>query len=234
MLHKEIICIIPARKGSKGVPNKNIIKISKKPLIQYSIDTAKKILELSKICISTDSKIIKNITIKNKIKFYGYRPAKLCGDYVQTSEVVRYEVLKFEKIFKKKFDFILLLQPTSPIRNPRILKRAIKFLKKNSKFDSVISVTDVLGNHPLRMKIFKNGRLINYSGKKYEDMRPRQKLPKVYIRSGSFYLIRRNSFMKLNSLVGTNCHGVILEGLEAINIDNKSDVENCRIQIKTL
>ena len=234
MPHKEIICILPARKGSKGVPNKNIIKINKKSLIQYSIDTAKEILELSEICISTDSKIIKNIVIKNKIKFYGYRPAKLCGDYVQTREVVKYEVLKFEKILKKKFDFILLLQPTSPIRNPKILKRAIKFLKKNNKFDSVISVRDVLGNHPLRMKIFKNGRLINYSGKKQEDMRPRQKLPNVYIRSGSFYLIRRNSFMKLNSLVGVNCHGVVLEGLEAVNIDTISDIELCKILIKKL
>ena len=233
MLHKEIICIIPARKGSKGVPNKNIIKINKKHLIQYSIDVAKQIHELSEICISTDCKIIKNIAIKNKIKFYGYRPENLCGDYVQTRDVVRYEVLKLEKIFKKNYDFILLLQPTSPFRCQKKLKRAIKFLKKNSKFDSVISITDVLGNHPLRMKIFKNGKLINYSGKKHEDMRPRQKLPKVYIRSGSFYLIRRNSFMKLNSLVGTNCYGVILDGLEAINIDTKSDLENCRNQLKT-
>lgn len=231
MLRKEIICIIPARKGSKGVPNKNIIRIKNIPLVQYSINTAKDISEISDICISTDSKIIKEIAIENKINFYGYRPANLCEDYSETRDVVRYEVLKFEKIFKKKYDFILLLQPTTPIRDIKKIKKVINLIKKNKKIDSIISVKDVEGNHPLRMKVFKNKRLINYSGKKNEDMRPRQKLPNVYIRSGSFYLIKRDSFMKFNSLVGRNCEGVILEGLEAINIDTMLDVEYLKMQI---
>ena len=231
MLSKEIICIIPARKGSKGIRNKNIAKIKRKPLIQYSIDTAKKISQLSEICVSTDSNLIKQIALKNKIKVYGLRPAKLSGDYVETKDVIKYEVQKYEKIFRKKYDFILLLQPTTPIRNTQTLERIIKFIKKNEKIDSVISVKDVEGNHPLRMKIFKNKRLKNYSGKIQEDMRPRQKLPKVYIRSGSFYLIKRDSFMQLNSLVGINCHGVIVKGLEATNIDTLSDLKYLKMQI---
>ena len=231
MLSKEIICIIPARKGSKGVSNKNIIKIKKKPLIQYSIETAKEIHGISEICVSTDSKKIKDIVIKNKIKFYGYRPERLSDDFALTKDVVRYEVLKYEKMLRKKYDLILLLQPTTPIRNVKIINNSLKLIKKKAKIDSVISIKDVEGNHPLRMKIFKNGKLINYSGKKKEDMRPRQKLPSVYIRSGSFYLIRRDSFMKFNSLVGRNCHGIVLEGLEATNIDNMLDVEYLRMQI---
>ena len=63
-------------------------------------------------------------------------------------------------------------------------------------------------------------------------MRPRQKLPKVYIRSGSFYLIKRDSFMQLNSLVGINCHGVIVKGLEATNIDTLSDLKYLKMQIQ--
>jgi len=231
MVREEIICIIPARKGSKGVPNKNILKIKNIPLIQYSIDTAKEISEISDICISTDSEKVKKIAIKNQIKFYGYRPKKLCSDYAQTRDVVKYEVHKFEKIFKKKYDYILLLQPTTPIRNTKKIKHIIKLINKNKKIDSIISIKDVEGNHPLRMKIFKNGKLINYSGKKYEDMRPRQKLQKVYIRSGSFYLIKRDSFMKLNSLVGKNCKGIKLEGLEAVNIDTMLDVKYLKMQI---
>ena len=144
---------------------------------------------------------------------------------------MKHEVLRYEKIFRKKYDLILLLQPTSPIRDTKKIYQALKLIKNNKKIDSVISVKDVDGNHPLRMKIFKNGKLINYSGKKNEDMRPRQKLPSVYIRSGSFYLIKRDSFMKLGSLVGKNCHGIILEGLEAINIDNMLDVQYLKMQI---
>ena len=231
MLYKEIICIIPARKGSKGILNKNISKIKKKPLIQYTINTAKKISQLSEICVSTDSNLIKQIAINNKIKVYGLRPKKLSGDYAETRDVVKYEVLKYEKIFKKKYDLILLLQPTTPVRNTQTLERILKFIKTNKRIDSIISVKDVEGNHPLRMKVFKNKRIKNYSGKVKEDMRPRQKLPKVYIRSGSFYLIKRDSFMKLNSLVGKNCHGVVLKGLEAINIDTLLDLKYLDMQI---
>ena len=84
MLHKDILCIIPARKGSKGIKNKNLKKVKGKPLVQYSIDTAKKIQNLVDICISTDSLKIKKIILKNKIKFYGLRPKNLSGDFAQT------------------------------------------------------------------------------------------------------------------------------------------------------
>ena len=231
MLSKEIICIIPARKGSKGIKNKNLKKIKNKPLVQYSIDSAKKISNLAEICVSTDSTLIRKIALKNKIKFYGLRPAKLSGDYTETKDVVKYELLKYEKIYKRKFKYILLLQPTTPIRNVNLLRKIIRLIKNDKKIDSVISVKDVGGNHPLRMKIFKSGLLKNYSGKKKEDMRPRQKLPKVFIRSGSFYLISRSSFIKYKSLVGKNCYGIILRGLESTNIDNILDLKYLEMKI---
>ena len=106
MLSKEIICIIPARKGSKGIKNKNLKKIKNKPLVQYSIDSAKKISKLVEICVSTDSNLIKKIVLKNKIKFYGLRPAKLSGDYAETKDVIKYELFKYEKIYKRKFKYI--------------------------------------------------------------------------------------------------------------------------------
>ena len=231
MLSKEIICIIPARKGSKGIKNKNIKKINNKPLIQYSIDTAKKISKFVEICISTDSNKIKNIVLKNKIRFHGLRPAKISGDYAETKDVVKYELLKYEKIYKKKYKYILILQPTTPVRNIILLKKMLRLIKKKKNIDSIVSVKDVGGFHPLRMKIFKNGLLKNYSGKEIEDMRPRQKLPKVYIRSGSFYLITRDAFKKFNSLVGRNCYGVVLEGLESTNIDNILDLKYLEMKI---
>ena len=231
MLHEKIICIIPARKGSKGIKNKNIVKLKKKPLIQYTIDTAKKIKELRQICVSTDSNIIKKIVIKNGIKFLGLRPAKLSGDYAETKDVVKFEIKKYEKYFKEKYEYILLLQPTTPIRNIKTIKSAIKLITHNKKIDSIVSIKDVDGYHPLRMKIFKNNLIKNYSGKIKEDMRPRQKLPKVYIRSGSFYLVKRDTFMKFNSLVGKNCQGFILNGLEATNIDNIQDLKYLEMEL---
>jgi len=231
MLHKDILCIIPARKGSKGIKNKNLKKVKGKPLVQYSIDTAKKIQNLVDICISTDSLKIKKIILKNKIKFYGLRPKNLSGDFAQTKDVVKYELLKYEKKRDFKYKYILVLQPTTPIRDIKKLKKVIYLIKKDRKIDSATSVKDVDGNHPLRMKVFKNKLLKNYSGKLNEDLRPRQNLPKVYIRSGSFYLIKRSTFIKIDSLVGKYCYGEILYGLETVNIDNFEDLKYLEMQI---
>lgn len=228
---KNYLCIIPARSGSKGIKNKNIVKLKKKPLIQYTIDVAKKLKKHCEIVVSTDSLKISKIAKKNKLKFYGLRPKKLSGDYALTKDVVKFELNRVERKLKKKFYAIILLQPTCPIRKENSLKKAIKSLNRNL-FDSVVSVSEVGPHHPYRMKIFKNKYLKNFMHFKNENMQPRQKLPKIYIRSGSFYLIKRDAFLKYNSLVGRKCKGIILKGLESLNIDKKEDLDYLKLKIK--
>ena len=101
------------------------------------------------------------------------------------------------------------MQPTSPIRDTKKILKAINLLKKNNNIDSVISVKDVGANHPLRMKIFKKNFLVNYSGEKKENMLPRQKLPKVYIRLDQLFNYKK--IFQNKSLVGKKCKGVILK-----------------------
>ena len=223
-MKNKFLCIIPARGGSKGIKNKNIIKINGKPLIQFTIETAKKLKNYCDILVSTDSKKIKNICLKNKLDFYGFRPKKLANDNALTKDVVKYELLKIEKIFNKKYFGIVLLQPTCPVRDYKKILSGIKILK-NKKYNSVLSISDVEGNHPYRMKILKNNLCKNLMNFKSENMTPRQKLPKIYIRSGSFYIIERNYFLKNNSLVGNKCYGFKVKGLETTNIDTKKDLE---------
>ncbi|MDC3036416.1 acylneuraminate cytidylyltransferase family protein [Candidatus Pelagibacter sp.] len=231
MKKKKYLCIIPARAGSKGIKNKNFQKINNKPLIQYSIDTAKKLEKYCDIIISSDSKKIKKICLNNKIKFYGYRPKFLSGDNVQTYKVVKYELDKVEKLNKEFYKGILLLQPTCPIRDVKKIIKAFKILS-SKKYDSLVSVTSVDAFHPVRMKKFKKKYLVNYLKTNKENMLPRQKLSKIYIRSGSIYLIKRNSFIKNKSLVGKRCYGLILQGLESTNIDTKFDLELLKLRLK--
>jgi CMP-N,N'-diacetyllegionaminic acid synthase len=214
---KDILCIIPARSGSKGVKNKNFLKVKGKMLIQYTIDSAKKISKYCDILISSDSPKTEKICKKNNLKFYGLRPKKLSGDKVETYKVVNYELKKIEKGIKT-YKYILLLQPTCPLRDYRKLLKAIKKIK-SKKYDSVISIKDVNENHPLRMKKIVNNYVINYADINKENMKPRQSLPKVYIRSGSIYLFERNVLLKQKSMVGKKCYGIILSGKETINID---------------
>ena len=230
---KKILCIIPARKGSKGIKNKNTQNVTGNPLIQYSINFAKKLSKTVDICVSTDSKKIKKIIEANSLNFYGFRPKKLCTDQALTIDVVKYELKKLEKKYRKEYEYILLLQPTCPIRKINHLNKIIKNVKsKKNNYNCGISLQRVNSSHPLRMKIIKNGYVKNFIPSDKEDMRPRQKLPPVYIRSGSYYFINKKTMLRKNSLVGDKCFGYILDDLYATNIDNIDDLNLLRLKIK--
>ena len=109
---------------------------------------------------------------------------------------MKHELIRTEEKIKSKFDLILLLQPTCPYRDAKDLKKILYLINKKN-YDSAISVSEVGAFHPERMKIFRNKYLKNFSGKKAENMTPRQSLSKVYIRSGSYYMIKRHSFLNI-------------------------------------
>ena len=220
---RDNICIIPARKGSKGIKNKNIVKFVGKPLIQHTFDTAKKLRKKFDILVSTDSKVISKLTLKYNFNFLGLRPKSLSGDRIETKYVLKYEIRKLEAILKKKYKNILVLQPTCPFRDPKKIMLSLKKVKSN-KYDSVVSVEEVKTDHPLRMKIFKSKYLTNFIKQRKENTKPRQSLSKIYIRSGSIYLFNRDVLMKRNSVVGKKCFGLILKGKETINIDTKNQL----------
>ena len=174
-MKKKIIAIIPAKGNSRAIPKKNIVKILGKPLIYYTIKEAKKSKLIDDLVVSTDSKKILKISKKYGAKAPFLRPKYLSTDFVQSLPVVKHAVLHMEKLNKFKYDYILLLQPTCPLRNYVDIDSSLKNLI-NSKFESITSVVDVEGNHPYRMKIIKKNRLYNFVEQGFEDMRPRQKL----------------------------------------------------------
>ncbi len=219
-LKKKIFCLIPARSGSKRLKNKNIKKLNNLELFVHSIIFAKKFKSMQ-ICFSTDSKKYQKIA-KKFIEVDELRPKNLSGDHVRTYDVLKYELLRTEKKLNKKFEFLLLLQPTVPYRKKSDMQKAINIIK-NKNVDSIVSITPVLGNHPLRMKIIRNSFVINYSNEKNENMEPIQKLPKVYLRSGSIYMIKRSAFFKYKNLLGKKVKPIILKDKYAINIDKIED-----------
>ena len=103
------ICFIPARSGSKGIKNKNVQKIKNKTLIEYAYEVAKKSKIFDKIVLSTDSEKYLNI-LKKHIDTPFLRPKRLSNDKTTDIEVLNYELKKYEKYFKKNFDYVCLLQ----------------------------------------------------------------------------------------------------------------------------
>lgn len=227
---KNILIVIPARGGSKGVKNKNIKKLRGKPLIQYTFETIKNSKHNLDYAISTDSDNIIDVCKKFGANVYFKRPKSLAEDSTLTLPVVKHAIKKMEKIKNKSYEIIVLLQPTSPIRDVKKLDRAIKYLIEEQS-TSVCSVANVNGNHPFRMKRIVGGKCVNFIDQGFEDMRPRQVLPDVYIRSGSIYAILKEEMYKTNLLVTDDCIPIILDGNEAINIDNSIDFATAELLI---
>lgn len=136
---KRILAIIPARGGSKGIPHKNIKLMDGKPLITYSIDIARGIVNDIDICVSTDDD-----EIINTVKEYGLevpfkRPDKLATDTAATNDVLLHAI-NFYRLNGKEYDLILLLQPTSPLRELRHVKEALALYTDSA--DMVVSVKE--------------------------------------------------------------------------------------------
>lgn len=212
------LCIIPARSGSKRIKNKNIIKLNGKPLIYYTIQFAKKLNFVDEIIFSSDSKRYLNLAKKYKINNLSLRPKKISSDNSQTIDVVKYENDKI-----KKYDYVLLLQPTTPFRDIKDFKKAYRILI-NNKCDSVITVNLVNNFHPYRMKIFKGNILKNFINLKKENFKAVKHLPKVFVRSGSMYFFKTENISKYNSILGKKTYGIEVKGKNTINIDEKEDL----------
>lgn len=217
----KILGIIPARGGSKGLPGKNIKLLAGKPLIAHSIEAAIN-SELSKIIVSTDDE-----TIAEVAKLYGAevpftRPADLASDHAKSLDVCMHALLTMEELDGVKYDAIMLLQPTAPFRTTNDINKAIELMRNNSNADSVISVVDVEGHHPARMKFLDKGVLVDPPFCETYENQNRQELKPMYIRNGAIYLTKREILLN-NSYKGKNCLGLVMSKARSSNIDTLLD-----------
>lgn len=223
-INKEnVLCVIPARGGSKSIIKKNIAKLNGMPLIAYTILEAQKVFPKKNIVISTDDKEIASVSKKYGCDIYFKRPKKLASDNAKSYEVILHSLNFMENLNNKLYDKILMLQPTSPLRKSSHIIKSLKIINERN-VDSVVSIVNVNGYHPYRMKIIKNNFLKNYIDQGFEDMRPRQLLPNIFIRNGAIYLNKRKVIINEKQLVGKKVKPLIMKDFESINIDSVNDL----------
>tara|TARA_B100000035_G_scaffold24325_1_gene19111 strand:+ start:72 stop:776 length:705 start_codon:yes stop_codon:yes gene_type:complete len=217
-----ILGITLARGGSKGVKNKNIKLLNKKPLIYYTINEALKSKLISNYIVSTDSKEIKKISEKYGANVPFLRPKELSTDTSSSSDALKHAVNFMEKMNKTKYDFIIEIMATNPLKNFKDIDSLITKLIK-TKADSVIAMSKVTEHHPRRLKKIVNDRIIDIMKEKKESRRQDLK-PDIFIRAGSIYGIKRDIIMKKGLRYGTkNSRPYILPDKRSINIDNEND-----------
>lgn len=219
-----IVAIIPARGGSKQIPNKNIVDFCGKPLIAWTILQCLNSKFISDVWVTSDSKKILNISEKYGAKTI-QRPSNISGDFASSESAWSHAV----ELIKESYDidFVFAPQVTSPIRETSDIDYAIEEMI-NSNADSLLSVVEIEDFFIWAHDEWGNPNSVNYD---FRNRKPRQKIKKKYLENGSFYIFRPDLLKDRNRLGGK----VILHKMEKykmFQIDNEEDLKLSEVIMK--
>ena len=221
---KRILAVVPARGGSKGIPLKNLRKIKDKSLVQITSECISSCKYIDEAVISSDYNEIINEGISFGLQGYFKRPSKISGDNVGDVPVLKHALLEAEKQKKIKFDIIVMLQPTCPLRKASQVNEVIEKIVSYN-FDTVWTVNEVnVKFHPdKQLKILEDGNLRFFSDKG-KNIITRQELKKTYMKNGIAYAISRDWLLDKHLLLGEKA-GYIVYNNPVVNIDDLQDLK---------
>ena len=222
------LVVIPARGGSKGIKDKNIKLLSGKPLINYTIEEARKVFDDSQIYISTDSKQIKSIVEVSGLKVPFIRPKELATDTANSRDVLLHAINYYEKNNNSIIDFVILLQPTSPFRNATNIIESLGLWNKN--IDMVVSVKESKSN-PYFNLFEENPAGFLIKSKKSDSTR-RQDILKVWELNGAIYLINVLSIKRKKIHEFKKVIKYEMDDMSSLDIDTPLDLKLAEIIIK--
>jgi CMP-N,N'-diacetyllegionaminic acid synthase len=213
----KIIGVIPARKNSRRLPNKNFRELAGKPLIDWTVEAAIKSNIFSEIVISTDSEVDHRRLMNYPVRNIGTRPLRLAKDSTPSLDVIRHAVEKVELITKYKFEVIVTLQPTSPLRTADDIRASIQLFCSSKHADSLVSVTELSHIYHPEKIIRKLPKYINFEAR---VTYPKQ--DKLYITNGAAIYITSRKILH-RSLLGTKCLTFLMPKWKSVDIDTLED-----------
>ena len=218
-----IVAMIPARGGSKGITGKNMRQIGGKPLILHTTDAAKSSKRVSRVIFTTDSEEMKTLALNHGIEAPFIRPEALSNDTTCMVDVMAHCVGWLKEKEGYITDLLVTLYPTSPFRTGEHIDRAIDLLIQ-SNADCLVSVS-MQKHHPYwTLDIDEDGKLNHYFGKNHLYYR-RQDMPVTYEQNGAIYIVPPGNISRLDKRSMTdNTLAFIMDGESGINIDNEMDL----------
>ena len=222
-----IVAIIPARAGSKGLKNKNIYPILSKPLIQWTIDQVKKSKLINKVLVSTnDAKIEKLLSPDKSIELIR-RPDAISGDNASSEAAIIHAINFFEKKYKYMPDVIVFLQATSPLRKNDDIDNALNYFINNN-MDSLFSATKI-DDLTLWKNEKNNWKSINFD---YKDRKPRQLMNDNFIENGSIYIFKTEIILNENNRLGGKIGVFEMDFWQTWEIDSIEEVDLVEFYLK--
>jgi CMP-N,N'-diacetyllegionaminic acid synthase len=205
----DLVGLIPARGGSKGIPRKNLAPVAGKPLLAWTVDAARAATELTRVVVSTDDDEIASVAGVEVLR----RPAELAADETPMLDVVRHAVAELSP------DVVVLLQPTSPLRRAEHIDAAVRLLLESGA-DAVVSVVVVPHRYsPEALMDVVDGRVVARG-----SARTRQEKGLVYARNGPAVLAVRSDRLG-DDLYGGDCRPYLMEERDSLDVDDPFDLE---------
>jgi CMP-N,N'-diacetyllegionaminic acid synthase len=224
--YKSFLAIIPARGGSKRLPKKNILELVGKPLIVYSIESALNSNYIDSVLVSSDSKEILDVAKKNGAEI-SIRPVELARDTTTTFDTIKYTIENLDK----KYDYIILLQPTSPLRSTEHIDEAIKLLL-DANADAVISICAVDHNPLWSNTLPLNNSMEGFINNDIKNKRS-QELKNYFRLNGAIYICKTERLLDEKSFfISNNIFAYKMERKYSIDIDEQIDFDLAELYIK--
>ena len=223
--NKRILAIIPARAGSKGIKDKNIIDLNKKPLIAYSIEAGLKSKYIDKVVVTTDGNEIANVSREYGAEVPFLRPKHLSSDTSKTIDAVIHCIDTMEKM-GERYDYMVLLQPTQPLRQTWHIDEAIELIVEKDE-EALVSVSKVK-DHPILMRtIDEKGYAINLL--EGSSTKRRQDFIDFYKVNGAIYINKINKNLNSNTSLNDNKLVYIMDEQYDVDIDEMLDLHIAEI-----
>lgn len=220
--NKSVIAIIPARGGSKYLLRKNVRELCGKPLIGWTIDKAHKSRYIDELVVSTDDEEITQISLTHKAEVLK-RPAALATDIATTYDVIRHALESIHKNSGRWFDYVVLLEPTSPLREDYDVDTMIDALDDCSDFiDSIVSVGQMPENISA-VKQISNGRVLPFDAVIQQTTR-RQDSAAAYYPYGVAYIAKTGVLMEENTFYTKRCMPYVIKRYQCYEIDDLYDL----------
>lgn len=227
-MQDKILAIIPARSGSKGLKDKNIKTLNGKPLVAYTIEAALKSGVFEDVVVSTDSEKYKKISEEYGAWVPFLRSGNLAKDNISTNDVIEEVLLKLKDV-GKEYDSLMILQPTSPLRDKDDIQNSVKlFYEKNA--NAVVSMCECDHSPLLTKALDENMQLDGF----LSDLKQtrRQDFEKFYRLNGAIYLIKVNYFLRCKDFYKENSFAFVMNKKKSIDIDDIYDFEYAEFLMK--
>ena len=221
---KSVIGIVPARAGSKGLPRKNIAPLCGKPLIAWSIEAGLRSQYIDLVIVSTDSNKIASIAAEYGASVPFIRPAELATDKTPTIDVVIHALEYLHNERKQRFDYTVLLEPTSPLRDEADIDRAIKQLVDNVGASSLVGISRTEAQNPAFLVVLsENNFLLGLDQSEIKPVR-RQEISDVYFLEGSIYVSDTKTLIARRTFCHQETLGCIFPKWKSLEVDDIDDL----------